>query len=215
MIIWKTFIFLTFLVFGTANRAKAEIVTEVSAATYEMTFENFGFFMRIGIALKGYDFLEWKEMQIRITSRYDTETSARTITEVSITRDGDKKFFSLVKDGDAYRGGMNIDMPVTFTDEAADAFLNIWNYFFDARTDDLYIDVEPLANEKHSNNFLRCRLKKEKDGDFTLIKSVPLPNLRKRTRIEAIVSSGSQPGLEMTMFQLKGGQIIRLSRKPQ
>ncbi|GEM_PF-3920244 len=127
----------------------------------------------------------------------------------------EKKFFTLEKDDGNFRGGMNVDMPATFTPEAAEAFLDIWNYFIDGRSEDLTVNVKPLAKEKHGNNFLRCRLRKERGDGLTTIVSIPPPDKKKYSRIEALVSNGNPMMLEMVLLQLKGGQVIRLIRKPQ
>ncbi|GEM_PF-4885007 len=79
------------LILPTSSRAEPEKALEISTAAYEVKFENFGFFIRIGIALKGFDFLDWKEMQMEMASEYDPETSSRTIRKVSITHDQGKK----------------------------------------------------------------------------------------------------------------------------
>lgn len=208
---------LSALFFGLAFSvpAECEVMRDTMTATYDIRFDNFQWYKRFILTLNGYDFLSWKEMRVSIISDYDTVTSSRTIIGISIIHDNRKEFFSISKDSDTYSGNVNVDMPAEFTEEAVKAYLDIWNYFFDGRTENLQIDVSPLSKQKHSNNFLRCNLKKEIKDGRTIISTIPPPRSRKHSRIETIVNNGNPPSLEMTTFELKGGETITLIRKPQ
>ncbi len=210
----KTTLALLIILFGFTKSAKAEIRKEVAAETYSVEFENFQWYKRFYIKLKGYDFLNWEEMLMTVTTEYDTETGSRTITGVSIAHDGDKKFFFLEKSSAAYSGFVDVDGPDAFTDAGIKAFLDIWNYFYDARTEKLEITVEELIKNDDDKNIFRCALQKEISADKIITSTVPPENKKKYSRIEATVLQSEKPMLEKITFQLKGGEMITLTRKP-
>lgn len=210
----KTAFFLIILLSGIINSAHAEIQKEISIETYSVEFENFQWYKRIFIALKGYDFLDWKEMNITTAKEYDTETGKRTIVGVSIIHDGNKKFFEIEKGDEKYSGLVDVDGPDEFTEPMVRIFLNIWNYFYDQRKENLEITEEKIVKDNEDDSTFRCSLQKEIRDGKTVISTVPPDGKKKFSRIEATMENPENPVLAQIKFRLKGGEGITLTLKP-
>lgn len=220
----KTAFLIVALILSAVPDGKAEIITTTSTTTYLVEFENFQWYKRFFIKLKGLDFLEWEEMDVAIRMEYDTETGSRTISGIYITHDGDKKFFVIEKNSAKYHGFVDVDGPDEFTDQAVIAFLDIWNYFFDDRESELKTTVERIVkddsdlDEKIKNDdkrIFRCFLKKEIGESTIITKTTPPENKKKYSKVEAIVSKKEKLILEQMRFEMKGGEVVALTLKPQ
>ncbi|MBU6141975.1 hypothetical protein KGO95_02555 [Patescibacteria group bacterium] len=208
----------TVLVLGTLLGASPSFGddTITTTATYSVSYKNFSPFKRImaWLFVDNADFLEWKEMNMAITYAQSSGSAQPAVVGISITAPGERECFMVRKTSASYEGHMFIDVPVDLTPQAAQAYLNIWNYFLDDRTQELRIDVEPISPQHHKHNHLRCLLEKHRDGDRIIISAVPLNPKKRAGKAETIVRDGHPRILEMTTLEVKGVKII-LTRKPQ
>ena len=199
---------------GATPAPAAETIT--TTTTYSVSYKNLSSFKRLlaRIFVKNHDFLDWKEMKMTLTYSKDPATAAQTITRILITNPKGHECFLVQKDSESYSGHMDIDVPADLTPKAAEAYLNIWNYFLDDRPGDLRIDVEPISPQSHQHNYLHCILQKHRDGDHIVISGVSADPKKRSGKAEAVVRDGHPRILEMTVLEVKGVKII-LTRKPQ